>query len=50
MSPIGQSPQFSIVEMQRPLVGYAADFPSGFELNEHRHPSGQLLYASSGGR
>ncbi|MBI3784369.1 MAG: helix-turn-helix transcriptional regulator [Deltaproteobacteria bacterium] len=48
MSQIGQPPQFSIVDMQRPVVGYAADFPNGFELTEHRHPAGQLLYASSG--
>jgi len=37
-----------MVDMQRPLVGYAADFPSGFALDDHRHPSAQLIYASSG--
>jgi AraC-like DNA-binding protein len=34
--------------MQRPLVGYAADFPPGYELAEHSHPSSQLIYAASG--
>ena len=44
----GQTPLFSAVDMQRPLVGYAADFPSGYVLRRHRHPSAQLIYASSG--
>ena len=43
-----QTPLFSAVDMQRPLVGYAADFPSGYVLRDHRHPSAQLIYASSG--
>ena len=48
MSGTGQSPQFSVAAMQRPLVGYAADFPPGYELAEHCHPSAQLIYAASG--
>ena len=48
MAPNSQTLVFSPVEMQRPLVGYAADFPSGYSLRGHRHPSAQLLYASSG--
>jgi AraC-like DNA-binding protein len=48
MSGNGQTPLFSIVDMRRPLVGYAADFPGGYALQEHRHPSAQLIHASSG--
>lgn len=44
----GQTPLFWVVEMQRPLVGYAADFPRGYWLRRHRHPAAQLLYAASG--
>lgn len=40
--------QFPVVDMQRPVVGYAADFPSGFVLEGHRHPAAQLVYAVSG--
>jgi len=48
MSRDGQAPVLAIVEMTRPLVGYAADFPSGFHLERHCHPSAQLIYASRG--
>ena len=48
MSGNGQPPLFSVVDMRRPLVGYAADFPNGFALDDHRHPSAQLIHASSG--
>jgi len=44
----GQTPLLSLVDMRRPLVGYAADFPSGYCLRDHRHPSAQLIYASIG--
>jgi AraC-like DNA-binding protein len=34
--------------MTRPVVGYAADFPSGHVIRRHRHAAGQLIYAASG--
>ncbi len=34
--------------MTRPVVGYAADFPSGHVIRRHRHAAGQLIFAASG--
>ena len=34
--------------MVRPIVGYAADFPSGHEIRRHRHRAAQLIYAATG--
>ena len=34
--------------MTRPVVGYAADYPSGHVIRRHRHAAGQLIYAASG--
>jgi AraC-like DNA-binding protein len=34
--------------MMRPVVGYAADFPSGHRVRRHRHAAGQLIFAASG--
>jgi len=33
---------------QRPLVGFAADYPAGLLTQQHSHPRTQLLYAVSG--
>lgn len=43
-----RTPLVSLVAMTRPVVGYAADFPSGHEIRRHRHAAGQLIYAASG--
>jgi AraC-like DNA-binding protein len=48
MSRERQSPLVSLVAMTRPVVGYAADFPSGHHIRRHRHAAGQLIFASSG--
>ena len=32
----------------RPVVGIGNDYPPSFELAEHQHRRGQLLYAASG--
>ena len=34
--------------MARPVVGYAADFPSGHVVRRHRHAAGQVIFAASG--
>ncbi len=34
--------------MVRPIVGYAADFPSGHEIRRHRHAAAQLIYGATG--
>jgi AraC-like DNA-binding protein len=34
--------------MPGPLVGYAADFPSGHRIRRHRHAAAQLIFASRG--
>ena len=48
MSQERQSPLVSLVPMTRPVVGYAADFPSGHVIRRHRHAAGQLIFAASG--
>lgn len=34
--------------MARPVVGYAADFPTSHQIRRHRHAAGQLIFAASG--
>ena len=48
MSRQRQAPLVTLVEMARPLVGYAADFPAGHQIRRHRHAAAQLIYASRG--
>ncbi len=53
-SPIGQAalPDRTSIRRyetaQRPLVGFARDYPAGLATGEHAHPRAQLLYAISG--
>ena len=35
-------------DVRRPVIGIGNDYPPSFELAEHRHRRGQLLYAASG--
>ncbi len=35
-------------DVPRPVVGIGNDYPPSFELAEHRHRRGQLLYAANG--
>jgi AraC-like DNA-binding protein len=48
MSRERQSPLVKMVAMTRPVVGYAADFPSGHSIRRHRHAAGQVIFAASG--
>lgn len=48
MSRERRPPLVNLVAMTRPVVGYAADLPSGHVIRRHRHAAGQLIYAASG--
>ena len=38
----------SVETARRPLVGFAEDYPAGFESGTHKHPRAQLLFAAKG--
>ena len=48
MSRERQSPLVNLVAMTRPVVGYAADYPTGHHIRRHRHAAGQLIFAARG--
>ncbi len=48
MSPIRQSQMASVETADRPVVGYAEDYPAGMNADTHSHPRAHLIYAVSG--
>ena len=48
LSPIGQTSIHLAETAPLPLVGFAADYPAGFEAAHHSHPRAQLIYAVTG--
>ena len=48
LSSIGQNAIDLVETAQRPLVGFAADYPAGLFTKQHSHPRAQLLYAVTG--
>jgi AraC-like DNA-binding protein/mannose-6-phosphate isomerase-like protein (cupin superfamily) len=48
LSPIRQAEMHPVETADRPVVGYAKDYPAGLMADAHSHPRGQLIYAVSG--
>ena len=48
LSPIGHPDLQSFETARRPLVGYARDYPAGWQTTRHAHPRAQILYAVRG--
>jgi len=48
LSPIRQSEIHPVETADRPVVGYAKDYPAGLLADAHSHPRAQLIYAVSG--
>jgi AraC-like DNA-binding protein len=48
MSRERHAPLVSLVSMTRPVVGYAADYPTGHLIGRHRHADGQVIFATTG--
>jgi AraC-like DNA-binding protein/mannose-6-phosphate isomerase-like protein (cupin superfamily) len=48
LSPTRQAEILPFETAQRPIVGFAKDYPAGLSTGFHSHPRAQLLYAISG--
>ena len=48
LSPSRQAEIRPVEEADRPVVGYAKDYPAGLMADTHSHPKAQLIYAVSG--
>ena len=48
LSPKRQSEIYPVETAERPVVGYAKDYPAGLFADKHSHPKAQLIYAVSG--
>lgn len=48
ISPSRQAEIFPFETAERPIVGYARDYPAGLATGMHEHPRAQLIYAISG--
>lgn len=48
LSPERQDDIYPVEIAERPVVGYAKDYPAGLFADKHSHPKAQLIYAVSG--
>jgi len=48
LSPTRQSQMASVETADRPIVGYAQDYPAGMNADKHSHARAHLIYAVSG--
>jgi len=48
LSPDRQKEIFPVETANRPIVGYAKDYPDGLMADAHSHPRAQVIYAVSG--